>query len=85
MCSSVSIKIGREKLVAVVGAVGCGKSSLVSALLGEMIKHEGQVNVQVGGCCINGQEVSILFYIFLLLLRTKEFEEYTERICKMHT
>uniref|UniRef100_A0A6I8NZ47 ATP binding cassette subfamily C member 3 n=1 Tax=Ornithorhynchus anatinus TaxID=9258 RepID=A0A6I8NZ47_ORNAN len=33
-------------LVAVVGAVGCGKSSLISALLGEMEKLEGQLAVK---------------------------------------
>ena len=30
-------------LVAVVGQVGCGKSSLLSAVLGEMEKSSGQV------------------------------------------
>jgi ABC-type transport system involved in cytochrome bd biosynthesis fused ATPase/permease subunit len=35
--------------VAVVGPVGCGKSSLVSALLGEMEKLEGTVSVKVRG------------------------------------
>ena len=34
-------------LVAVVGAVGSGKSSLLSALLGEMKKTEGTVKVKV--------------------------------------
>ena len=34
-------------LLAVVGQVGCGKSSLVSALLGEMEKLEGQISVKV--------------------------------------
>ncbi|CAM9993758.1 unnamed protein product, partial [Laminaria digitata] len=33
------------KLVAVVGQVGSGKSSLVSALLGEMTKVEGKVSI----------------------------------------
>lgn len=35
--------------MAVVGPVGCGKSSLVSALLGEMEKLEGKVYMQVRG------------------------------------
>ena len=35
------------KLVAVVGQVGSGKSSLVSAMLGEMSKDQGRVQVQV--------------------------------------
>lgn len=34
-------------LVAIVGQVGAGKSSILSAILGEMIKVKGQVNVKV--------------------------------------
>ena len=33
--------------IAVVGTVGCGKTSLLSALLGEMEKHSGRVNTKV--------------------------------------
>uniref|UniRef100_A0A3B4B9M5 ATP-binding cassette, sub-family C (CFTR/MRP), member 2 n=1 Tax=Periophthalmus magnuspinnatus TaxID=409849 RepID=A0A3B4B9M5_9GOBI len=40
----VSIEINSGKLVAVVGAVGSGKSSLISALLGEMHKKTGLIN-----------------------------------------
>ncbi|KAK2111666.1 Canalicular multispecific organic anion transporter 2 [Saguinus oedipus] len=40
------IQVPKGALVAVVGAVGCGKSSLVSALLGEMEKLEGEVHVK---------------------------------------
>jgi len=32
--------------VAVVGKVGCGKSSLISALLGDMNRCEGEVNLR---------------------------------------
>ena len=39
--------VPRGKLVAVVGHVGAGKSSLLSALLGEMIKTEGNVAINV--------------------------------------
>lgn len=35
------------KLVAVVGHVGCGKSSLLSAILGEMQKESGEVYIKV--------------------------------------
>ncbi|GCC18894.1 hypothetical protein chiPu_0018109 [Chiloscyllium punctatum] len=38
-------KIATGSLVAVVGHVGCGKSSLISALLGEMEKLEGSVAI----------------------------------------
>ncbi|XP_014689382.3 ATP-binding cassette sub-family C member 3 isoform X1 [Equus asinus] len=40
---SLNIQVPKGALVAVVGPVGCGKSSLVSALLGEMEKLEGKV------------------------------------------
>ena len=39
--------VPQGSLVAVVGQVGCGKSSLISALLGEMEKIEGDVAVRV--------------------------------------
>lgn len=37
----------KGSLVAVVGSVGAGKSSLCSALLGEMEKLNGTVNIKV--------------------------------------
>ncbi|XP_078793298.1 ATP-binding cassette sub-family C member 3 isoform X1 [Oryzias latipes] len=43
---SVSVMVPRGSLLAVVGPVGCGKSSLISALLGEMEKLEGEVSIQ---------------------------------------
>ena len=44
---SINITVPSGRLVAVVGQVGCGKSSLLSAILGEMHKQEGQVIVNV--------------------------------------
>lgn len=44
---SINLKIKDGELLAVVGQVGAGKSSLMSALLGEMEKLEGHVNVRV--------------------------------------
>ncbi|CAL8256487.1 unnamed protein product [Lota lota] len=43
---NISLDIGRGKLVAVVGAVGSGKSSLISAILGELHSIKGFVNLQ---------------------------------------
>ena len=40
---SINIQVKKASLVAVVGQVGCGKSSLLSAVLGEMEKSSGQV------------------------------------------
>ncbi|KAJ2156306.1 hypothetical protein GGF46_005277 [Coemansia sp. RSA 552] len=43
---NVSLQCRRQELVAVVGRVGAGKSSLVSAILGDMIKSSGTVAVR---------------------------------------
>ncbi|VEN46621.1 unnamed protein product, partial [Callosobruchus maculatus] len=40
----INIRCERNSLVAIVGSVGSGKSSLISALLGEMYKLSGKVN-----------------------------------------
>uniref|UniRef100_A0A8C6TRJ6 ABC-type glutathione-S-conjugate transporter n=1 Tax=Neogobius melanostomus TaxID=47308 RepID=A0A8C6TRJ6_9GOBI len=43
---SINMMVPQGSLLAVVGHVGCGKSSLISALLGEMEKTEGDVSVR---------------------------------------
>lgn len=56
----INVRIPEGALVAVVGHVGSGKSSLLSALLGEMQKLEGNVSIKVktqatfscATCCI---------------------------------
>ena len=42
---NINVKIPKGKLVAVVGPVGAGKSSFLSALLGEMEKYSGKVQI----------------------------------------
>lgn len=42
---NINMRVERGNLVAVVGPVGCGKSSLLSAYLGEMEKVSGRVNL----------------------------------------
>lgn len=42
------MNIPSGSLVAVVGQVGCGKTTLLSALLGETEKLSGKVHVKVG-------------------------------------
>ncbi|XP_069605222.1 ATP-binding cassette sub-family C member 3 isoform X1 [Ranitomeya imitator] len=44
--SNIDLLVPTGSIVAIVGHVGCGKSSLVSALLGEMEKMEGEVAVR---------------------------------------
>ena len=49
-CCSVNASIPRGSLVAVVGQVGSGKSSLISAILGEMQNLDGSISITVGSC-----------------------------------
>jgi len=57
----IDLRIPRGKLVAVVGPVGSGKSSLVSALLGDLEKCEGEVSVdQTSSIAYVPQEAWIL-------------------------
>ncbi|KAK6061915.1 ABC transporter transmembrane region, partial [Cooperia oncophora] len=42
---NITMSVGRGQLVAIVGKVGAGKSSLLQAILGEMNKISGSVNV----------------------------------------
>ncbi|XP_071763895.1 ATP-binding cassette sub-family C member 3 isoform X3 [Centroberyx gerrardi] len=43
---NINVMVPQGSLLAVVGHVGCGKSSLISALLGEMEKLEGEVSIR---------------------------------------
>ncbi|XP_061089118.1 ATP-binding cassette sub-family C member 3 isoform X4 [Conger conger] len=43
---NISLMVPQGSLLAVVGNVGCGKSSLVAALLGEMEKLEGDISIR---------------------------------------
>ncbi|XP_059177498.1 multidrug resistance-associated protein 1-like [Physella acuta] len=43
---NICLQVPKGSLVAVVGMVGSGKSSLLSAILGEMVVHSGHVNNQ---------------------------------------
>ncbi|KAF7993145.1 hypothetical protein HCN44_005926 [Aphidius gifuensis] len=51
----IDIEFERGKLYVIIGAVGAGKSSLISAILGEMSLAEGHVNIK-GGLSYAAQE-----------------------------
>ena len=44
---NIKLKVPKGSLIAVIGPVGSGKSSLLSAILGEMDKISGSVNTVV--------------------------------------
>lgn len=44
---NINLRVKEGSLVAIVGTVGSGKSSLLSAILGEMDKITGRVNTKV--------------------------------------
>lgn len=46
--NGINLKLPKGSLVGVVGLVGSGKSSLLSAILGDMERLEGRVNVAAG-------------------------------------
>ena len=60
----LTMSVRRGDLVAVVGRVGAGKSALFSAILGEMVRCQGDLRVQkVEGFIIN----SIKFINFVII------------------
>lgn len=61
---NINVQIPRGSLVAVVGAVGAGKTSLLSALLGEMNKISGRVNTTGNHFSIINVKQNILSYYF---------------------
>ena len=65
---SVNLRVKPGQLVAVVGQVGAGKSSLIQALLGEMEKHGGNVSLKVRTLAVDDyrflQEIMVLFFSY---------------------
>lgn len=45
MLNDISLEIGREDLIGVTGKVGSGKTSLLLAIIGEMLKKDGDIQI----------------------------------------
>ena len=58
--NDINLNVTKGSLVAVVGTVGAGKSSLLSALLGELEQKYGIVNVD-GSVAFTAQQVTLMF------------------------
>uniref|UniRef100_A0A914VV15 ABC-type glutathione-S-conjugate transporter n=1 Tax=Plectus sambesii TaxID=2011161 RepID=A0A914VV15_9BILA len=54
----INLAVPRGKLIGIVGKVGCGKSSILSAMLGEMDKIEGKVSIR-GSVAYSAQQAWI--------------------------
>lgn len=52
LAGRINVHVPQGSLVAVVGHVGSGKSSLLSAMLGETEKRSGHVTVKVRTSCL---------------------------------
>ena len=57
----INLKVTKGSLVAIVGTVGAGKSSLLSAILGELEQKAGKVRVR-GSIAYTAQQVCGSFY-----------------------
>ena len=53
---SINLTIPHGSLVAVVGQVGSGKTSLISSLLGELTKRTGRIRINVRTSLIRSSE-----------------------------
>lgn len=70
--------VEQGQLIAVVGTVGSGKSSLISALLGEMDKLSGKVNTKVS---IFLKKFNSIFLNAIDINITKIFSSGIDSIC----
>ena len=70
---SVSLQVSDGELMAVVGRVGAGKSSLVSAILGEMEKIGGSVSVRVSRPHDDNAKTDTLLDTYITFYKSKWF------------
>lgn len=63
---TIDLNVGAGKLIAVIGPVGSGKSSLLSAILGEMYKSSGSIDVKVKTSHMDLLTKIFLFYLTII-------------------
>ncbi len=66
---SINLEVAEGELVAVVGQVGSGKSSLIAAMLGELNKIQGNVNIKVRHQILFLYFTYYLIYMFVCYIR----------------
>ena len=47
LCCSINFKVDQTQLIAVIGPIGSGKSSLASAIIGDLLKTSGKFIIKV--------------------------------------
>jgi ATP-binding cassette subfamily C (CFTR/MRP) protein 1 len=73
--SGLNFEIKRGELIGVVGPVGCGKSSFLYSILGELLKIEGEVKVR-GSVALAEQQVTLWIRISLWRAQTRSYISY---------
>ena len=56
VAASIDLTVATGRLIAVVGPVGAGKTSLINCIMGEMVKLRGRVAMKVSQPLINTTE-----------------------------
>ena len=56
VAASIDLTVVTGRLIAVVGSVGAGKTSLINCIMGEMVKLRGKVAMKVSQPLINTTE-----------------------------
>ena len=72
--SDMNFSIKRGELVAIVGSVGSGKSSLLSSLLGELNLISG--HVRMSGSIAYCVRIHILYHLIVHKLNSTKFKQY---------
>lgn len=84
---NINLKVKKGNLTAIVGSVGCGKTSLISSLLGEMEKIKGKTNVDGNIAYVPQQGSTDFSFYFLgnILFFIKNFTQLGSKMRRFKT